>query len=106
MLVDGKVRYSPDEAFEGLDTFTYVLEDAKGEQVVGVVEVNVLAEPPPGDLDGDFVVGGGGDVESFSDAFGSAEGDGSFGNQFDLNGDGRVDFTDLVMFALILGSQG
>ena len=47
MLVDGKVRYSPDEAFEGLDTFTYVLEDAKGEQVVGVVEVNVLAEPPP-----------------------------------------------------------
>ena len=65
MLVDGKVRYSPDEAFEGLDTFTYVLEDAKGEQVVGVVEVNVLAEPPPGDLDGDFVVGGGGDVESF-----------------------------------------
>lgn len=51
-----------------------------------------------------FVVDG--DVKSFSDAFGSAEGDGSFGSQFDLNGDGRVDFTDLIAFVVILGGQG
>ncbi len=41
-VIQNGILYDPNETFEGVDTFFYVLEDAKGEQVTGEVQVTVL----------------------------------------------------------------
>ena len=41
-VVDGQVVYTPDYGFIGMDTFTYTIADAAGDQATGTVNVEVI----------------------------------------------------------------
>lgn len=50
-IVDGRVRYVPNEGFSGTDSFTYTVRDAGGAEVTGDVTVTVSNQPPVAESD-------------------------------------------------------
>jgi PKD repeat protein len=50
-IVDGQVRYTPDEGFSGTDNFTYTITDDEGATAQAVVTVTVNAAPSLGILE-------------------------------------------------------
>jgi VCBS repeat-containing protein len=47
LLANGKIRYTPEADFEGVDEFTYTLRDSKGALSTGRVQVTVVDEIAP-----------------------------------------------------------
>jgi hypothetical protein len=45
--LDGSVTYTPDNNFEGTDTFTYTIEDDQENTAIGLIEVTVGDAPEP-----------------------------------------------------------
>ncbi|GAB2595224.1 hypothetical protein Aab01nite_26210 [Paractinoplanes abujensis] len=58
VVVNGKVRYTPNTGFSGTDTFSYVVRDAAGNTVTGTVTVTVANTAPTAADDAAAVLAG------------------------------------------------
>ncbi|MCP3985324.1 MAG: hypothetical protein GY723_13120 [bacterium] len=73
--------------------------------LVGVLTTPAVAEPIPGDLDGDGTVSAS-DQAWLQALYGAEQGDANFDPAADGNADGRVDHYDLALFGTVFGATG
>jgi len=107
-----RIRYIPQEAYEGRDGFVYIVADEEGNRVAARVFVTVVSDtgvvnpPDPvgilGDFDGDGVVGFA-DFILFATRFGLGAAEANFDGHMDFDGDGRIAFTDFLRFIGLFG---
>ena len=110
-IQNDRIRYVPNEKFEGQDGFVYIVADDEGNRVAARVFVTVTSDstilnpPDPsvlGDFDGDNLVGFA-DFILFATRFGVGASEANFDGRMDFDGDGIVGFTDFLQFAGLFG---
>lgn len=112
-VIEGMIRYVPENGFEGTDRFVYLVADDAGGQVAARVFVTVthddavLNPPDPvgvrGDFDGDQIVSFG-DFVLFATRFGVRTGDPDYDVRMDFDDDGQIAFADFIAFIGVFGN--